>query len=199
MNQRTRSMLLDSLYAIVLGLILAVATQYVSSFIPGDYSGLAMLPLIWLALRYGSPLAIISALLTGLIVGFTRQGFTDWLSVLLEEALPLLSVGFAGLFAKYTQKTLNNRRYSSTYLNIFTGALLSTASYMFIKFWLTPLALDEISLLQINGWEFWLSLVVVWLIIGLVILIMARSNPKLIIPKRTKYLSRKETSSLLND
>lgn len=199
MNQRTRSMLLDSLYAIVLGLILAVAAQYVSSFIPGDYSGLAMLPLIWLALRYGSPLAIISALLTGLIVGFTRQGFTDWLSVLLEEVLPLLTVGFAGLFAKYTQKTLNNRRYSSTYLNIFTGALLSTASYMFIKFWLTPLALDEISLLQINGWEFWLSLVVVWLIIGLVILIMARSNPKLIIPKRTKYLSRKETSSLLND
>ncbi|MFL2128598.1 energy-coupled thiamine transporter ThiT [Ruoffia sp. FAM 26255] len=199
MNQRTRSMLLDSLYAIVLGLILAVAAQYVSSFIPGDYSGLAMLPLIWLALRYGSPLAIISALLTGLIVGFTRQEFTDWLSVLLEKALLLLSVGFAGLFAKYTQKTLNNRRYSSTYLNIFTGALLSTASYMFIKFWLTPLALDEISLLQINGWEFWLSLVVVWLIIGLVILIMARSNPKLIIPKRTKYLSRKETSSLLND
>ena len=70
---------------------------------------------------------------------------------------------------------------------------------MFIKFWLTPLALNEISLLQINGWEFWLSLVVIWLIIGLVILIMARSNPKLIIPKRTKYLSRKETSSLLND
>lgn len=199
MNQRTRSILMDSLFAIVLSLILAVASQYVSSFVPGDYIGIAMLPLVWLAYRFGSPTAILSALLAGLIIGFTRQGMTNWLAIILEEVLPLLSVAFAGLFAKYTQKTLNNRRYSSMYLNIFTGSLLSTVGFMVIRFWLSPLALNEIPLLQISGWEFWLSLAVIWLVIAVVIVIMARANPKLIIPNRTKYLSRKETSSLLND
>lgn len=199
MNQRTRNLLIDCLFAIIICTILAVVFQYISTYVPGSYEGIALVALVWLALRYGSPSAIVSGVIAGLIIGLTRQGFSQWLSLVVEEILPVLSVGFAGLFAKYTQKTLNNRRYSSVYLNVFTGALLTSASYMFIKYWLAPLALNELSLLRITGWEFWVSLLVVWLVISLVIVIMARLNPKLIIPKRTKYLSRKETSSLLND
>lgn len=199
MNQRTRTLLLECLMALALSIILALVSQYTANFIIGNYSALSLLPLIWLALRYGAPTAIVTATVTGLIIGIVQVGFSSWLTVVVEFILPLLFVGLAGFFAKYTQKTLNNRRYSSTYLNIVTATLLSTLAYMVIRFYLAPMALGEISGLQIIGSEFWISYVVQVVIISVILIMIARTNSKLIIPKRTKYLSRKETSSLLND
>ncbi|XJS09755.1 energy-coupled thiamine transporter ThiT [Aerococcaceae bacterium WGS1372] len=199
MNQRTRSLLLDCLIALALSIILALGTQYTANFIIGNYSALTLLPLIWLALRFGPPTAIVLATITGIIIGIVQLGFSSWLTQVVEYILPLLFAGIAGLFAKYTQKTLNNRRYSSTYLNIVTAVALSTLVFMLTKFFLAPIALGEISGLQITSMEFWLSYVILVVVMSVILIVMARSNPKLIIPKRTKYLSRKETSSLLND
>lgn len=199
MNQRTRSLLLDCLIAIVVSIILAFVAPYLGSFVPGDYSGIALLPIIWLALRFGPPTAVVVGAIAGLIIGFTRQSFDNWVSVLLVDVLPMLSAGLAGMFAKYTQKTLNNRRLSSTYLNIFTGSLLASLAYTLIKFWLAPMALGVPSVMALSSLEFWISFVAVGFVIGIVLAVVARLNAKLIIPKRTKYLSRKETSSLLND
>ena len=46
---------------------------------------------------------------------------------------------------------------------------------------------------------FWLSAVIIAALTFVVLCLMARLKAQTIIPKRSKYLSRKETSSLLND
>lgn len=199
MNQRTRSLILDCLLGFIVAIILALAGQYISNFIVGNYSALALLPLIWLGLRYGSSTAVVVGAIAGAIIGLIQLAGSNWITLVIDYILPLLLAGIAGLFAKYTQKTLNNRRYSSTYLNIVTAVILSTLSFMLLRFVLVPLALGEASSLYIASMEFWLSYVIQVILMSVVLIVMARTNPKFIIPRRTKYLSRKETSSLLND
>lgn len=199
MNQRTRSLMLDCIIGVVVAILLVFAGQYFSDVFIGDYSALSLFPLIWLGLRFGSPTAIVVAAIAGSIIGFIQVGSSNWIVLIVEYMLPLLFAGLAGLFAKYTQKTLNNRRYSSTYLNIVTAVLLSTLAYMLIRFALAPLALGLASTLSITSMEFWISYAVQVFIMSVALIAIARTNSKLIIPKRTKYLSRKETSSLLND
>ncbi|MCW6682640.1 energy-coupled thiamine transporter ThiT [Aerococcaceae bacterium NML160702] len=191
MNARTIKLLQEMLLAIVISVGLEVGAHYLSL----PYMALSLLPLIWLALRYSGATAVIAGAVAGLTGGLILYGLAEPLKLIVLAILPVLVVGVAGFFAKYTQKTLNNRRLSSTYLNIVTATVLVAILYYAIRFGISPLALGMPATLVAQ----WLGVLVTIVVISIVLCVGAKLNAKLIIPKRSKYLSRKETSILLND
>ncbi|MCW6663091.1 energy-coupled thiamine transporter ThiT [Aerococcaceae bacterium NML190073] len=191
MNARTIKLLQEMLLAIVISVGLEVGAHYLSL----PYMALSLLPLIWLALRYSGATAVIAGAVAGLTGGLILYGLAEPLKLIVLAILPVLVVGVAGFFAKYTQKTLNNRRLSSTYLNIVTATVLVAKLYYTVRFGISPLALGMPATLVTQ----WLGVLVTIVVISIVLCVGAKLNAKLIIPKRSKYLSRKETSILLND
>lgn len=152
-------------------------------------------PLIWLGLRYGGAAAIVASALSGIGISFLQGHTSSVQQFFLLGVLPLLVSGVAGFFAKYTQKTLNNRRLSSTYLNIVTATLCVTVGYYGLRFWIMPLLLGSAR----GNSQTLIGCGVTFAIIAIILCLCAKFAPKTIIPKRSKYLSRKETSILLND
>lgn len=199
MKKRSIRVGIDMLIAIVL----AVSTHQLLGLLLASFSGfvipVVLIPLIWLGLRRGASTAILAAAIAGLINGLIDFHFTEWVNIILYEILPLLSTGLAGLFAKYTQKTLNNRRLKSTYLNITTASILVTFVYFALKFVVVPMGTGDLTQLDIVGSGFWISVAIIAALSAVVLCSLAKAMPKWIIPARSKYLSRKETSSLLND
>lgn len=191
MNARTIKLLQEMLLAIVISVGLEVGAHYLSL----PYMALSLLPLIWLALRYSGATAVIAGAVAGLTGGLILYGLAEPLKLIVLAILPVLVVGVAGFFAKYTQKTLNNRRLSSTYLNIVTATVLVAILYYAVRFGISPLAVGMPATLVAQ----WLGVLVTIVVISIVLCVGAKLNAKLIIPKRSKYLSRKETSILLND
>lgn len=194
MNKRFVRLVQDMVLASVLSVLIALIWLNTGEL--PHHAAWSVLPLIWLGLRHGGPTAILSGVIVGLITGAIAGHFGDLVSTALVDVLPYTAAGLAGFFAKYTQKTLNNRRYSSTYLNMGTASLLVVAGYLGLKIgmmWLLqqviPYTVTDflIAVLQSGG-------------VALVILIVfARTNVNVIIPKRSRYLTRKEVSRLLND
>ncbi|MBG9982237.1 energy-coupled thiamine transporter ThiT [Aerococcaceae bacterium DSM 111020] len=200
MNKRTANLLMTMLIAMVLAIGLGMVPLHIPMGQQTIYLLLTLLPIIYLAFRYGPATSIVAGAITGLILGLIQRSLQDWMQIVLLDILPLLSAGLAGLFARNTHKTLNNHRYSSTYLNIWTGSLLAYLVYGVVKFWLIPFVMTvPTNPLAINQLSFWLSIVVSWVITAAIISLLAKWKPSAIIPPRSRYLSRKETSSLLND
>ncbi|MBS4461360.1 energy-coupled thiamine transporter ThiT [Aerococcaceae bacterium zg-B36] len=202
MNKRIVRLLMDGLIA--LGLVVLWRFLNVEQGLRLNYSlplMLGIIPLIWLALRHGGAFAILVAAVTGLVNALiTFDSELPVLSRLLLEMTPLLAVGCAGFFAKYTQKTLNNRRLSSTRLNIATASLIVAILAFMIRY----IALPIILVLPLQGvlWNdltAWGGAVLTAVLSFVVLSVIAQIKPEWIIPKRSKYLSRKETSRLLND
>ena len=194
MNKRTMSLIQEMLGAVILG----VGLDYVGSM-PGDASylnALSIMPLVWLALRYGGATAVIAGVVVGFVQGILAGHLSDVTLLALVDVLPYTFVGLAGFFAKYTQKTLNNHRYSSTYLNIATGALVATVGVVGIRSLMEWLVAHDVNL---NVNQTIVVVLLTWLVTAGVFCLVAPRYPQFIIPKRSKYLSRKETSKLLND
>ena len=199
MNKRTIRVIIDMLIAIVISVSAHQLLGMILSAFEGFHLTVILIPLIWLALRHGASTAILAAVITGLINGLIEFHYTEWINIILYEILPLLASGLAGFFAKYTQKTLNNRRLTSTYLNISTASLLVTLAYLTLKFFIVPMGTGDLTELDIVGTEFWISFIAMTVLAAVILSVIAKVMPRWIIPARSKYLSRKETSSLLND
>lgn len=195
MNKRTTRLLLDMLLSISLSVIIFIVILHGLQQFEYLSVAISLIPLIWLSLRHGIPATIVASAISGVLITYVNgqsQSLVSWM-------VPMLAVGVAGLFAKYTQKTLNNRRLSSTYLNIVTACLLAMIAVLVIKY----LVIDGL-LLQLHhmSWlqaDFWIQVAIAWVISSIILMLMAKLAPNLLIPKRSKFLSRKETSSLLND
>lgn len=199
MNKRLLLQIREGLLAIALtGLIFYFYSRMESSLMP-YYWAVFLWPLLWFALRHGAAAAGIYGGIAGLVCGMISIPISDWLSVIVFAMIPFISVLVMGFFAKYTQKTLNNRRYSSTSLNIITGALLTNVLFYFLRFYIGPLAMRQESPLNIMTGSFWISSLVMTVVVSLLFITIAKLKPSFLIPKRSKYLSRKETSALLND
>ncbi|MBD3948537.1 energy-coupled thiamine transporter ThiT [Tuanshanicoccus lijuaniae] len=202
MNKRMTRLLTDGLIA----LVLVVVWRFINieQVLRLNYSlpiMLGLIPLIWIALRHGGAFAILVAAIAGLVNTLLASA-TDlpFISRLLLEVTPLLVVGCAGFFAKYTQKTLNNRRLTSTRLNIATASMIVSVAAFIIRYIALPLILS----IPLHGvlWHnatAWGAAVLTAVIATLILCLVAQFKPDWIIPKRSKYLSRKETSRLLND
>lgn len=202
MNKRTASLIVTMLVAIILTVVFSWWPLYMP--IEGAERVvilLAPLPLIYLGLRYGSPTAIVAGAIAGSIIGFLKHPWTAWQTIVLYEILPLLMPAIAGLFARNTHRTLNNRRYFSVYLNIWTASIAVYLAFGLVKYQLALLVVQPptVELSTIFHWSFWLSILGSAALSAFTLSLMARSKPSLIIPKRSRFLSRRETSSLLND
>ena len=182
MNKHTVRRLRDVLLAIVLSLAISIAWLKLGEL--PLHTALVVLPLIWVGLRHGGANAVVSGVVVGLITGAVAGHFGDIVSTALIDVLP------------YTQKTLNNRRYSSTYLNMGTASLLVVASFLAIKVGMLWLMQQEIPFTwgtaALAGLE-------AWALAFVILVILARTNVDAIIPKRSRYLTRREVSRLLND
>lgn len=200
MNKRTTRLLMDGLIATALVVLWrAIGFEWQSTESLGVTLAIGLVPLIWLGLRHGSATAIVFAAIAGAINLILSRPEWDWITKILTEVTPLLAAGIAGVFAKYTQKTLNNRRLSSTYLNIVTASLLVSLVYFALRYVVIPMVLPAVDGLALNQLPLWGGWLATTAIAAVVLILMGRINQSLIIPKRSKYLSRKETSSLLND
>lgn len=199
MNRRTIRLLTDGLIALALVVIVRLLNVEMITLDAGYGLALGLVPLVWLGIRHSAATAIVFAAIAGGVNAVFLSSpptMTDRLSI---ELSPLLVTGLAGLFAKYSQKTLNNRRYSSTYLNISTAAILVSLTYFLVKFVGLPLIVQGVDSLSLGEIRIWIAIGLSSIAIAGVLIILARINPSTIIPKRSRYLSRKETSRLLND
>ncbi|UUX34074.1 energy-coupled thiamine transporter ThiT [Fundicoccus culcitae] len=207
MNRRTRQLLTDALIAIVLSTVLTIIFHvygYNLSLVTLHLEW-SIIPIIWFAFRQGPAATVMVGLIQGLISGLiiwnttTVEGVSLFMFLALYQVLPYISLAVAGLFAKYTQKTLNNRRLSSTYLNIVTGSILAVLAFYLLCYGIIPYAFGEMSEFTVLTSRFWISVGIISLVTIIILCMLARWKPQAIIPKRSQYLSRKETSSLLND
>lgn len=208
MNRRTIRLFTDGLISLV---IAGLCGMFISvSFGSWEYLlAFGLIPVIWMSLRYGSANGIINGALVGLVVGYYKiyvhpaselGNVNGVVYLIIAYVLAYaLAGGLAGLFAKYTQKTLNNARYKSSYLNITTASLLANVVYYLVHYWLAPLVLNMPNAPGLFAWQMWMHIIIMFLVSAILLCTLAKSNKKLFIPRGTKFLSRRETSSLLND
>ncbi len=188
-----------------IAIIVSVALSFVPLQIMGHAIDLAILPLLFLAFRQGLLPGLLSGLIFGLVNGLiVGAGNLDWLRLGLDSILAYTLIGVAGIFARNTVRTAFNRRKSSTVLNVTTGTLLASllswvthvlTSSLTANTFLSQQQADIMSTLS-NTWLTWC------LTAGLAILIfvlLAYILPTALIPKQTRFLTRREQSHLLND
>ena len=118
---------------------------------------------------------------------------------LVNQFGPYAFVGIAGFFAKFTQRTLNNKRFPNAALNIITASVLGTV-VSFVWVLIGSVSSDDATLtftdaLKREG----LSLHSIAGSAILIFLLLAKVLPQVFIPRDTPFLSRKEKSKLLND
>lgn len=198
MNKRMQRILIEMLLVILVTVGINFGLNQLTGTTALLVAGLGLIGLVWLTLRHGSPTGIIAAAISGLAIGMMQWGVSDTTTLVLIGILPMLMVGLAGFFSKYTQKTLNNRRLSSTYLNIYTASFLVSLAYYLMKYLVGPMVLGSKPVAW-TDMNLWLGVAMSFIVLGSFISVLAKAKPDAIIPKRSKYLSRKETSSLLND
>lgn len=193
MNARQVILFREMLMAILSGSLLLVVGQAIPYVSEPLY--LPLLPFILLALRHSVSTAVVAVGVAGMKFIGVKQSFQ--LETIVETLLPLMSVGIAGFFAKYTQKTLNNRRLSSTFLNIGTAVLLVLVAYNLLHI-ATQIAFQSV-MPSVSLMNLVVELLIGWAVQTGILCVAAKWLPKVIIPPRSRYLSRKETTSLLND
>lgn len=183
--------------------ILAFGLAWLGQAMGQTYSiyleAIGLLPLIWLTLRHGWASGIIGGALTGFFLGLFNYGLDQLAVLVVLGMIPFLMVGLAGIFSKYSQKTLNNKRYSSTYLNIGTASFLVSLTFTLLRTHILPKVVEAPVVFELTDLNLWFSILAFSLVFGLVLALFSRLKPAFLIPKRSKYLSRRETSSLLND
>lgn len=186
----------EVIVAAVLALLLSFITLSV-----GDYRiVLTVLPLVFISLRRGLLQGLFAGALTGIIIYILNYNSEDMLQNVVLHFGPVAFVGISGFFAKFTQRTLNNKRFPNAALNIVTGSFFGTLLY-FVWNFIGSVSFDPAGVndtgyyLRIDG----VSWLLTFAVTAIVLLILAKVAPKSYIPKDTRFLSRKEKSKLLND
>ena len=181
----------------------------VLSFIPKEslpfVVDLAIIPLIFVALRRGLVWGCIASTLFGVIHMFIHPSGAGYFMVPFHDSVMAYGfVGVAGFFARNTVRTAFNARTSSTTLNVVTASLIATfVSYGFHAIGTaigapSLFSAEKVALAQ-GFFGFGMSFVVT-LVVTLVLLVTPiYVKRSLYIPKGTRFLSRREQSHLLND
>ena len=123
---------------------------------------------------------------------------------ILTQAAPFVFVGIAGFFAKFTQRTLNNKRFPNAALNIVTASFFGTLVY-FVWALISDIFLSEEAVpAGVSAFAHFLpgqalSFAATFGVSAVVLVLIAKFAPKAYIPKGSRFLSRKEKSKLLND
>lgn len=166
----------------------AVLLSLISIQISGYTIALAVLPLVYFAIRRGIIQGVAASLIAGIIILVMHWGEAELTAGLVTHFGPYAFVGLSGLFAKNTQRTLNNKRFKNAALNIVTAAIFG--SVLFFIWQLVASVTLENALI---------GLAITSAVVAIVLLLFAKAGPKLFVPKDTPFLSRKEKSRLLND
>lgn len=184
--------------------VLAIGLAYVTMS-AGEYNLVfALLPLLFISLRRGMLLGLVSGTLTGLALFAIKGEGTDVAGDLLTQAAPFIFVGIAGFFAKFTQRTLNNKRFPNAALNILTASFFGTLVY-FVWSLISDIFLSQDTVpAGVSAFAHFfpgqaLSFAATFAASAAVLLLLAKFAPKVYIPKDSRFLSRKEKSKLLND
>ena len=184
--------------------VLAIALAYVTVSV-GEYKLVfALLPLLFISLRRGLLLGLVSGTLTGLALFVLKGVGADVARDILTQTAPFVFVGIAGFFAKFTQRTLNNKRFPNAALNIVTASFFGTLVY-FVWLLISDLFLSEEAVpAGVSAFAHFLpgqalSFAVTFAVSVAFLLLLAKFAPKVYIPKDSRFLSRKEKSKLLND
>lgn len=170
--------------------LVAFALSFLSIQIGNFSLVLAIIPLVFISLRRGMLQGFGAGVIAGLLVFFFNTEASELLVELMSGFAPLAFIGLSGFFAKFTQRTLNNKRFPNAALNIVTASLLGSLLYFI---WIFVSA--EAMTIQVAGISFLLTFAVA----AVVLVLLAKLAPSSYIPKDTPFLSRKEKSRLLND
>lgn len=188
--------------------ILIGVVSYLLLYVPiavGDSSlTFSVLPILFIGLRRGLLQGFFAGIVAGILALLLMSNSNDLLVNIVSQFGPLAFIGIVGFFAKFTQRTLNNKRYPNAAVNIITASILGTLVFYLWKF-VASLSFNAEQVaegssaishyLKIDGLSFAVTLAAN----AIVLLLLAKFLPKFFIPKDTPFLSRKEKSKLLND
>ncbi|MCI5775194.1 MAG: energy-coupled thiamine transporter ThiT [Aerococcus sp.] len=182
---------------------IAIAINTVMGYIPFAVTSawqLGSFMVMLFAFRRGPLPGFLSGLLLGfgqLVIDYLTMGTPFNVQTVLV-AIAAVLFGSAGLFAKNLQRTLNNRRMSSVYLNLGTGTVLAVLAYFLVSGLIRFLFEENVifqNLLQTEGIRTLASGALA--LVVLFGLLFIKSDQY--IPRHTPYLTRRERSRLLND
>ena len=123
MNSKAVKILLEVLGAVVVSAVLSFIPQEALPFVVD----LAIIPLIFVALRRGLVWGCIASTLFGVIHMFIHPSGAGYFMVPFHDSVMAYGfVGVAGFFARNTVRTAFNARTSSTTLNVVTASLIAT-------------------------------------------------------------------------
>jgi len=195
MNSKAVKILLEVLGAVVVSAVLSFIPQEALPFVVD----LAIIPLIFVALRRGLVWGSIASVLFGVIHMFIHPSGAGYFMVPFHDSVMAYGfVGVAGFFARNTVRTAFNARTSSTTLNVVTASLIATFVSGTAIGAPSLFSADKVALAQ-GFFGFGMSFVVT-LVVTLVFLVTPiYVKRSLYIPKGTRFLSRREQSHLLND
>lgn len=149
--------------------------------------GIAAFGIVHIAYRYGVALALILGALFGASVGlgYALLWHQDVsISSLIYTGLGVV-IASTGLFARNIHKTVNNKRFGSFVLNVVTSHVLVGIAQLVVYYTLDWIGIVSIALFTVVG--------------SLVHVAIGKWQPKLILTKRSAFLTSKERSKLLND
>lgn len=184
--------------------VFAIALAYITVPVGAYNLVFALLPLLFISLRRGMLLGLVSGTLTGLALFALKGEGADVAADVLNQAAPFVFVGIAGFFAKFTQRTLNNKRFPNAALNILTASFFGTLVY-FVWSLISEIFISEEAVpAGVSAFAHFLpgqvlSFAATFAISTVLLLLVAKFAPKAYIPKDSRFLSRKEKSKLLND
>lgn len=168
--------------------VLAIALAYVAMPF-GEYTIVfALLPLLFISLRRGILLGLVSGILTGLVLFALKGEGADVAADILNQAAPFVFVGIAGFFAKFTQRTLNNKRFPNAALNIVTASFFGTLVY-FVWVLISDIFLSEEAVpAGVSAFAHFLpgqalSFAATFAVSAVVLVLIAKFAPKAYIPK----------------
>ena len=201
MNSKAVKILLEVLGAVVVSAILSFIPQEALPFVVD----LAIIPLIFVALRRGLVWGCIASVLFGVIHMFLHPSGAGYFMVPFHDSVMGYGfVGVAGFFARNTVRTAFNARTSSTTLKRcnskhYRNFCQSTVSMRWYSHRAPSLFSAEKVALAQGFFGFGMNFVVT-LVVTLVLLVTPiYVKRSLYIPKGTRFLSRREQSHLLND
>lgn len=147
-------------------------------------------------LRRGILLGLVSGILTGLCLFALKGEGADVAADILNQAAPFVFVGIAGFFAKFTQRTLNNKRFPNAALNILTASFFGTLVY-FVWVLISDIFLSEEAVpAGVSAFAHFLpgqalSFAATFAVSAVVLVLIAKFAPKTYIQKAAVSLSRK--------
>lgn len=184
---KLKTILFETLWATLLGAFLALVALFL-----GMTAFVAIAPMfviVVVSTRQGAVFGFRVSLFISAVVAIgalIKNGAVQPFDILMYQLFGLTAV-VIGLFAQNIHRNLNNKKMATVQLNVIAAQVVSSLLTIFLSF-----VYSNSGVTLLDGVFYGISSIVM-------VLVLAHIKPRTILTSRSRYLTSKERSKLLND